>query len=132
MIEQSLLQRLTESIREGADLRLAAVFGSALQPRFHSKSDVDIAVQARVPLSLSHELNMSVKFSLLAHREVDLINLDCASTVLKNEIARNGRLLYEFEPGAWAAWQARAALEYWDFEPVYLLGQQAIARQFRA
>lgn len=122
MMERERMERLGAALRSISDLRFAAIFGSALSAHWRPDSDIDIAVLSRASIPLARELAISVELTLAAGRDVDLVNVEHASTVLKHNIATTGQLLLEYEAGAWAAWRAEALVEYWDFEPLYLQG----------
>lgn len=135
MIEEQRIRSLREALSGAGDLFFTALFGSALGPHWRQDSDIDIAILPRDSMPLARELALGVDLSLAGGREVDVVNLDDASTVLKHNIATSGRLLIEFEAGAWAAWRARSLTEYWDFEPTYKQGlrnyEASLRRKFQ-
>lgn len=51
-------------------------------------------------------------------RAVDLVDLDSAPPLLRFEIARDGTVVVERRPHAWADFQANAMLDWWDFAPL--------------
>lgn len=113
--------RLSELFaRAGADLAIA--FGSATDgSRFRSDSDVDIAVlfaDGR-PGDLDTTADLASALERVLGREVDLVDLAGASTLLRFEAAR-GRRLFERGPGVFARFAARSALEYDDLRPILL------------
>ena len=55
----------------------------------------------------------------VTNRTVDLVNVDDASTLLRWEVVRTGRLIRAAEPEAWLAFQARVSLEWDDLRPYF-------------
>lgn len=102
------------------DLLLVVLFGSRSAGTARDASDVDLAVLARAPhwddadWSMGLEADLSRLFN---GPEVDLSILNGASPVLRFEVARKGRVLFEERAGTFADYRARAAREYYDDEP---------------
>jgi uncharacterized protein len=123
-IPDELRARLTAILSASGRLRLALLFGSAAQGRLHAASDLDVAVLSTaggssLPGNDPDDLSLQSNLTLAAGREVDLVHLDRASTVLKWQIASAALPLYEATPGELARFRAHAASEYADFAPSY-------------
>jgi predicted nucleotidyltransferase len=75
-------------------------FGSTAQGTATESSDTDIAVLA--PIRLTAEQRFEVQEALAAKlgRDVDLVDLAAASTVMAIQVIAGGRLLYEAAGGA--------------------------------
>ena len=58
--------------------------------------------------------------------------LDVAPPLLRFEIARDGRVLLERAPNAWADFRARAMIDWWDWAPTARLFHAAAASRLRA
>jgi predicted nucleotidyltransferase len=102
-----------------AGAELAVVFGSAARERLRPDSDVDIGVlfPPAHQATLDELGDLSAALSRAVGREVDLVDLGTASTLLRFEAAR-GRRLYQARPGAFGDFAARAALQYDDLRPI--------------
>ena len=104
-----------------AGVELAILFGSAAKvpPRLRSDSDVDIGVlfPRESARTLDDLGDLAADLSRVVGREVDLVDLAEASTLLRFEAAR-GRRLYEARAGGFGDFAARAALEYDDLRPI--------------
>jgi predicted nucleotidyltransferase len=115
---ESLIAALEGACRSGPPLRLAVLFGSFAVGRPRSGSDVDVAI---VPedegLALSDELALQVQLARACGREVDLVRLDLASTLVRWQVARHGRLIAEGRRGEFHRFRASAASDYIDFAP---------------
>jgi hypothetical protein len=97
-------------------VRLAILFGSAARGVALESSDLDVGVSLEGgghpgPL-------LEVELSRVSHRRVDLVVLDDAPPLLRFEIARDGRVLVERVPHAWADFKARAMIDWWDWAPL--------------
>jgi predicted nucleotidyltransferase len=113
--------RLRAVLQADTDVEVAACFGSAARGRMRTDSDVDIYVRLGPGASWSphRELSLVSDLSAAAAREIDLTVEDegRTSVILRLEVARHGRLIFERRPGAWVELRARAMLAYADLEP---------------
>ena len=64
-------------------------------------------------------------------RRVDLVTLDDAPPLLRFEIARDGIVLVEREPHAWADFRARAMIDWWDWAPTARMMHSVMAERVR-
>jgi uncharacterized protein YutE (UPF0331/DUF86 family)/predicted nucleotidyltransferase len=107
-------------------LSLAVLFGSAARGEAGRRSDLDVGVLfaegGKDPSGLE------VALSRAAGRAVDLVRLDSAPPLLRFEIARDGRVLVEIAPHAWADFRARAMVDWWDWAPTARMLHAAAAR----
>ena len=104
------LQSLLEAQRNlaAAGLEVAMLFGSLARGAARPDSDIDLAVFGSVdPLALSGALS-----SLLC-REVDVVRIEGAPIPLLDSILRDGKVVFERQPGAGATLRSRllASLE---------------------
>lgn len=128
--DEPLEQRLRSVLAGGPPLRLALLFGSAATGRMHALSDVDLAILPADPAaSLMDELALQARLERACGRKVDLVRLDHASTLLRWQVARDGRVLHA-EPASEAArFRARAASEYGDFYPALVRASHLFAQR---
>jgi len=103
------LERLREvagrlAAEEGLDL--VVLFGSAARDGFARAEDVDIAVRGARPLDL---IALTVQFiEALGTDAVDLADLRTADALLLALVARDGVVLYEGRPSAFAEFDSYA------------------------
>jgi len=71
------------------------LFGSAAQERMRPESDVDIAVLFPRAISQTELFDLQTALAEALSRDVDLIDLSGASTVMRKEVLRTGRLIFE-------------------------------------
>jgi len=114
-------------------LRLAMMFGSTARGAGRLDSDVDIAIVPMDPeLELGPELDLQANLARACGRPVDLVRLDRASCLLRWQVARDGRVLWQAGPFEAARFVAGAASDYLDFQPSLALAaerfQQRLAR----
>ncbi|MFJ5453747.1 MULTISPECIES: type VII toxin-antitoxin system MntA family adenylyltransferase antitoxin [Pectobacterium] len=82
------------------DIKMIYLFGSQATGNARADSDVDIAIMATRALDPVERWELSHQLAKTVGHDVDLIDLLQASTVLKMEIVRNGKLLYDAEATA--------------------------------
>jgi predicted nucleotidyltransferase len=112
----TLVERLTEQLRNLPAIRLAAVFGSVARGTSHGKSDLDLAVRLD-PDSAAARQEIEVSLARALECPVDVIYMDEAPPLLRFEIARDGILLQESRPHEWSDFKARAMLDWYDWKP---------------
>lgn len=95
------MPRLPESQRDrilGAlaplEPRAIYLFGSHGTEHQHPGSDLDLAVLPSKPLDPLVLFNLSNRLSEMVGVEVDLVDLDTASTVMRKEVLRTGERLH--------------------------------------
>lgn len=74
------------------------VFGSAANDRMHPESDIDIAILTGQPQDPATLWEIAQALAQLAGREVDLVDLRRASTVLRMQVIGSGRRLLCNDP----------------------------------
>lgn len=115
------LEEMVQALREwcqGQPVRLCVLFGSQATGRTHPGSDVDVAIWPDELPSTSLKLSWVQALAALLDREVSLVlvspDLD---PVLGFEIVRDGRLVFESEPGLWIRQRAQLWHAYNDSLP---------------
>jgi predicted nucleotidyltransferase len=87
-------------IAEKYGLDMVVLFGSQATGRTHSKSDVDIGFTAPEHLELKTRFEIETLISkVLGRDDVELVDLQRISPVMKKIVADEGVVLYEREPG---------------------------------
>lgn len=114
-----------------AAIPLAVVFGSVARQKARADSDIDIAIlPPSESWSLAEELALQAELSLALHKEIDLVRLDQASTLLKWQIVRDGQLIFETKEGMWSAVVAEAAIDYMDYEPQLAVAKAVLRERY--
>lgn len=97
---------------------LCVLFGSQATGKVHAQSDVDLAFWPSQPLPARLKLRWLCELEELLAQEVNLIMITPAlNPVLGFEIQRDGRLLFEREPGLWQHRRAQLWHVYNDSLP---------------
>ena|SRR3972149_472258 len=107
-------------------IHLAFVFGSIATGSLRTDSDVDVAVLFETvpdPFELSL---LAGELSSLIGREVDLVALNEASPILKMQVLRFGKLLYQSEPRRFHEFYVRTVNEYDDLKQMRKKAEQSI------
>lgn len=112
-----------KTIEEIADLYnvdLFVYFGSFKTEYFNSESDIDIAFLS--PEQLTAETKLQLLEELIKyHRksEIDLVDLRTADPLLRYEIARNGKILYERHDGLFDRYSLYYFKRFYELKPVF-------------
>ena len=96
-----LQQQLTDTLRDALpDCQAIYSFGSWGTDAERPDSDIDLAVLPRTPLDPVQRWDLAQKLASLARRDVDLVDLLRASTVLRMQVVANGQRLYTADVNA--------------------------------
>jgi predicted nucleotidyltransferase len=129
------IEALHDVVARDEDVEVAALFGSATRDRLGPESDVDVYLRLRrgVRWSSSRENQLTRALERVVGREVDLIveDRDTTSALLRMEVARSGRLVFERTPGAWTSLRADALVTYADLEPFMRICEAGVRRRIR-
>ncbi|MBI5316753.1 MAG: nucleotidyltransferase domain-containing protein [Nitrospirae bacterium] len=90
MDDQTLIKHIRMSI---PDLIALYRFGSQAKGTAHPGSDVDLAVLARDPIPALRRFEISQELATQLHRDVDLVDLRTASTVMRIQVISTGSCL---------------------------------------
>jgi len=99
------------------DVRFAWLFGSAVARGPDAARDLDVAVAFRSPPSLLDLCRLAADLEREVGKEVDVVDLDGATTLLRWEVLRSGRVLLSPDMPALLQFRARVPLEYFDLRP---------------
>jgi predicted nucleotidyltransferase len=78
-----------------SDLSLIYIFGSQVSGTVHQDSDVDIAVLCGKKIAPLTRWNVSSELAEVLKKDVDLVDLLEASTVMQHQIIFNGLCIYD-------------------------------------
>jgi predicted nucleotidyltransferase len=112
-----LTGQLSTALQARTEIRLAFLFGSAATRGPDAARDVDIAVAFAQPLSLLQQCTLCTQLEQIVGREIDLVDLDGASTLLRWEVVRTGIVLAARDRRDLVDFRARVPLEYFDLQP---------------
>ena len=108
--------------RDVSQVRLAYLFGSAVRKTKKAPADIDIALLLDQNLGAEKILDIRTdlifKLMKLIGNEVDVVVLNSAGPVLKHQVVKYGKLLYERKKGLSCAFQVNSLRDYEDFLPM--------------
>ncbi len=114
-----MFEAVRELLIEEPRVGYALVFGSCARGTEHAHSDFDLAIGGLSQQFSTLELGDLIgRLESVAKRSVDLVLLDEAPPGLAYRIFRDGVVVLERDPAAFADRKARAILEYLDFKPI--------------
>jgi len=91
---------------------LIYIFGSTVKNRDRGESDIDIAILTDRRVDEYELYILSQKLADILKKEVDLIDLDKASTVFKIQIIKTGKLIYNSDNLKKMYFQMRTMKDY--------------------
>jgi predicted nucleotidyltransferase len=129
MVTVTSVENVTAVLERSPGVRLAVLFGSMARGRARDASDLDLGV-ALMP---GEEVPRSWEITLerAAGRPVSITRLETAPPLLRFEISRDGILLLEREPGAWARFKAQAMIDWWDWAPTARMMHRIMGERLR-
>ncbi|MFB6181694.1 MAG: nucleotidyltransferase domain-containing protein [Candidatus Magasanikbacteria bacterium] len=97
-----LNQKQEEKIKELAEkynINFFILFGSQVDGRTHSESDVDIGFEAEEKLEFRERARLNSELTgVFGNDRVDLVNLHTASPLLFYKIMKDGEVIYTNDP----------------------------------
>ncbi|REG80998.1 type VII toxin-antitoxin system MntA family adenylyltransferase antitoxin [Marinomonas pollencensis] len=88
-------ENLTQAIKQlMPTVRLVYLFGSQADGNAAPSSDIDIAVLLKKKLDPVARFDLEQTLAIKLDKDVDLVDLLTASTVLQNQVIMNGELLF--------------------------------------
>jgi predicted nucleotidyltransferase len=128
---QPAFQELTAHLETQPGVLAAVVFGSAAVGRLRPESDLDLAVlfaDDAVPNEVA-ALELRATLEQRTGRDVDLVVLNRASTILAFQAAKKGRLIVCKDPRAYQRYLVRLISEYADFKRIRRPIEEAVLRR---
>lgn len=95
-------------------VRLIVLFGSAARGKVHAESDIDVGVLMERYPTFNRRLKLWQALCEIFRAEIDLAVLNHATPLLKFQVARDGKVLFQRHPAVWANWKSYAFRQYWD------------------
>jgi len=109
VVLQKLVAQLTQ---RRPDVIAVYVFGSHARGDTTPQSDLDLACLTRHKLDPVERWKLQEELAVLAGRDVDLVDLRQASTVLRVQILRDARMLLDADAAERARFEATALSAY--------------------
>lgn len=87
---------LCRPVAESNDLKRITLFGSCARGEAQSNSDVDLFIETDEPMSFFKLGGLLEVFKAALHKEVDLLTEGSLTEALREEIRKDGRVIYEY------------------------------------
>lgn len=113
-------------------LKLLVYFGSYGTKYYGPNSDIDIAYLSEEPLTPQDKMEL-LKDLIIAHQksEIDLVDLQTAEPILRFEVAKDGRVLFEKESGVFQHYALFYIKNFWELKPVILEEMRMMMEEIR-
>jgi predicted nucleotidyltransferase len=126
---EDIVARMRAALAREPNVRFALLFGSAARRGPEHARDLDVAVAFGRSTSLFELGRVEGALEAAVGREVDLVDLADASTLLRWEVAREGKVICSSDRPALVTFLARAPLEWDDLRPFYERETAGLARR---
>ena len=110
------------------DVRFALLFGSAATRGPSEANDVDVAVSFVGSPSAMDLGRLADALEAAVGVAVDVVDVAAASTLLRWEVVRTGRMVHRADEAAALEFLARVPLEWLDLEPYHVLQVEGLQR----
>jgi len=112
MIDIEKIKIIKKDLVKALDPSLIYIFGSISKDKVRKDSDIDIAILTDRQIDEYKLFILSQKLADVLKREIDLVDLNKASTVLKVQIIKTGKLIYNSDNLRKMYFQMRAIRDY--------------------
>ena len=111
-MNKDLLDKLVNKYK----ITLIVLFGSYAEGKVRDDSDIDIGIYLEDKIGVKEETNLIEDMVHAFKRDnIDLVILNTASPVLRFEVVRNGKLLFERTPGDFLQFKLLSMKRYWEY-----------------
>ncbi len=98
------------------DLQGIYLFGSQASGRSRPDSDIDIAVLAKTKVDPVRRWEIAAECGIAIQRDIDLIDLRTATTVLQYQVITEGKRIYTIDEYSCDVFENYIMSEYLDFQ----------------
>lgn len=130
-MDPDVAARLAMTLADHGAIRFALLFGSAARGA-PEPGDLDVAVSADRDLSLMELGRLETALERVADRPVDVTDLAGCNTILRWEIARDGKALCCVDSRELLRFRVRASLDYLDLQPYLEREARGLRRALRS
>lgn len=110
-----IFEKLKEFLEKDPNISFAFVFGSAAEGRLRKDSDIDLAIYVTKELEPLEYLKLPTKLSDLIKREVHLIVLNKASSLLRHRIMKERKILFIKDFDTYAKFREKTMTDYEEY-----------------
>lgn len=128
-------QQLSDYFAGRPEVSAAYIFGSLAKERAVDGSDVDVAVLLKPDFDLQghamYRIQQMVELETRFRHPVDVVILNRAALVLRNQVLKYGRLVHESDHRQRVDFEVQSRQAYYDFKPTLARLHRALVRQIR-
>ncbi|MEG6570494.1 hypothetical protein EDC21_1232 [Thermohydrogenium kirishiense] len=115
---EKIFKSVLDELRKNYDIKLIYVFGSYAKGNNTKNSDLDIAVLFGDGYDYMDKLNLiGDLISIFKRDDIDLVVLNTANPVLRHQIIKFGKLIFEENEDIKVEFEVKTLREYMDMEP---------------
>ena len=111
-----IIKKCKDILMKYEDVVFSYIFGSYAQNRIRENSDIDIAIYLKENIDIDTYLEIKMNLSEVLKREVDLVILNNAPSLLKYEIYKNNILLFSRDKTLESKYKVKTLFEYSDIK----------------
>ncbi|MGC8659931.1 MAG: type VII toxin-antitoxin system MntA family adenylyltransferase antitoxin [Desulfomonilaceae bacterium] len=111
------------------EIQAVYLFGSFAIGKMKAGSDLDLGIVTRSPSLRERKLDILADLAMLGFCDVDLVFLDVEDIVLRSEIVKHNKVIYQrgdFDKGEY---YSRILRQYFDFLPYLKVQREALKRR---
>lgn len=116
--KEEIVRLVAQFAAEQPTVLAAYLFGSAVQDRLASESDVDIGLLFEGSPDALRLLELQEDLTRVLKRQSDLVSLNQASPILAMQVLKHGKLIFERSERAVREFQVRTLFAYFDLKQV--------------
>ena len=111
-----IIEKCKDILMEYENIIFAYIFGSYVQGKIRTDSDIDIAIYLEKKIDAGTYLEIKMSLTEACKREIDLIILNDATPLLKHEIYKNNILLFTRDKAVETSYKVKILFEYNDIK----------------
>lgn len=111
-----LIKICKDVLFEYENIIFAYIFGSLVTGNFRNDSDIDLAIFINDEISSAEYMEIKMRLTEVSKREIDLIILNSATTLLKFEVYRKHVLLFTRDRNKESEFKIKTLFEYNDMK----------------
>lgn len=124
--ELSVLAKVFEKYHE---IQEVYVFGSAATGKANAGSDLDLGIVPRNSSLHEKKLDILTDLARLGFCQVDLVYLDVKDIILRFEVVKHNKVLYQTSDFDKGEYYSRILRQYFDFLPYLKVQREALKRR---
>lgn len=119
-MEDGLIDKISQFFKKQGQVWSVLIFGSQAKEKATFASDIDIAILCDPQAVPDYQVMLDMREDLvsLLKKEVDLVVLNQANPILKHQIYKNGKIIFNHNSRFYNAFFVRSLNEYDDVKRV--------------